>query len=233
MASILSLVQLTRRIRGRTLFENLSLELAPGNHLAVLGPSGCGKTTLLRAIAGLDIPDEGVVAIGGKTVSDTATWVEPHLRGIGFVFQTPSLWPHMTVAGNIRYGLHKSTRQEADQRVAHLLRRFSLEGLENRHPASLSGGEARRVSIARSLAPKPALLLLDEPMTHLDGARREDAIDFLLEEAHLSGTTLVLVTHDEAEAQRVAGTCLRWLDGGFYTYRCSRLYSPGDMPTHL
>ena len=214
MASILSLVRLTRRIRGRALFENLSLELAPGNHLAVLGPSGCGKTTLLRAIAGLDIPDEGAVVIDGKTVSDANTWVEPHLRGIGFVFQTPSLWPHMTVAGNIRYGLHKSTRQETDQRVAQLLRRFSLEGLENRHPASLSGGEARRVSIARSLAPKPSLLLLDEPMTHLDDARREDAIDFLLEEAQLSGTTLILVTHDEAEAQRVAGTCLRWSEDG-------------------
>ena len=220
MASILSLVHLTRRINGRTLFEDLCLELEPGNHLAVLGPSGCGKTTLLRVIAGLDMPDGGAVAIGGKIVSDVNTWVEPHLRGVGFVFQTPSLWPHLTVAGNIRYGLHTGTRREADQRVADLLGRFSLEGLQNRHPASLSGGEARRVSIARSLAPRPALLLLDEPMTHLDDARKDDAIDFLLEEAQLSGTTLILVTHDEAEARRVTTTCLRWSDGmSLHTYR--------------
>ena len=211
MNPILSLSHLTRRIGERILFEDLSLALSAGEHLAVTGVSGCGKTTLLRAIAGLDVPDAGIVRVGDQTVSSQdGTWVAPHLRGIGFVFQTPSLWPHLSVAGNIRYGLHGWQRQDADQRVAELLHRFSLTGCEKRRPDSLSGGEARRVSIARSMAPKPALLLLDEPMTHLDDTRREEALAFLLEEAGISGTTLVMVTHDDSEARRLAGTRLQW-----------------------
>ena len=211
MQPILSLAHVTRRFGSNLLFENLSLTLEPGTHLAVTGPSGCGKTTLLRVIAGLDVPEAGTIDIRGRTVcAADGTWVAPHLRNVGFVFQTPALWPHLTVAGNIRYGLHGLSREAADARVAALLRRFSLEGFGKRRPESLSGGEARRVSIARSLAPKPALLLLDEPLTHLDDTRREEALAFLLEEAAQSGTTLVMVTHDEGEALRLSGARLQW-----------------------
>lgn len=221
--SILSLEGLTRQIGERTLFAKLSFQLAAGEHLAILGPSGCGKTTLLRIIAGLERADAGTVTSRGRCLSDPEIRVVPHLRGIGFVFQTPSLWPHLSVAGNIRYGLHGWTGKEAEERVSHLLQRFSLAEMGKRRPDSLSGGEARRVSIARSLAPRPALLLLDEPMTHLDDSRREEALDFLLEEAASSGTTLVMVTHDEADARRMGRVCLRWPDSGMppmcQTYR--------------
>ena len=211
MKPILTLSHLSRSFGDNVLFEDLSLNVDPGRHLTITGPSGCGKTTLLRTIAGLEIPDSGGIAINGRTVfSSEGTWLEPHLRGVGFVFQTPALWPHLSVAGNIRYGLHGMPRQEADRRVHALLRRFSLEGYGNRRPDSLSGGEARRVSIARALAPKPALLLLDEPLTHLDEARREDVLAFLLEEADASGTALVMVTHDEQEALRLCGSRLEW-----------------------
>ena len=155
---VLSLRGLTRRIGDRTLFESLDLDVAPGRHCAILGPSGCGKTTLLRTIAGLDRPDAGTVFISGRVVSGAGLWVEPHRRGIGYVFQNPALWPHMSVSGNIRYGLSGWPRVKADARVAQLLARFSLEGFENRRPDALSGGEARRVAIARSLAPNPSLL---------------------------------------------------------------------------
>ncbi len=212
---ILSLRGVTRRYAERVLFGDLDLDVERGGHCAILGPSGCGKTTLLRAIAGLDRPDAGTVCISGQMVSGAGVWVEPHRRGIGYVFQEPALWPHMSVAGNIRYGLSGWPRDKADARVAQLLERFSLGGLEKRRPEALSGGEARRVAIARSLAPNPALLLLDEPTAHLDADRRDDALAFLLEEAKKSGTTLLLVTHDLQEARRIAKGALAWDNGAW------------------
>jgi iron(III) transport system ATP-binding protein len=205
---------MTRQIGAEPLFSNLSLHLDKGDHLAIMGPSGCGKTTLLRIIAGLDTADAGAVMSRGRCLSDPVIRVAPHLRDIGFVFQTPALWPHLSVSGNIRYGLHGWENKEVEKRVTHLLHRFSLTDMGERRPDSLSGGEARRVSIARSLAPRPALLLLDEPMTHLDDSRREEALDFLLEEAVSCGTTLIMVTHDGVEARRVGHACLRWTAPG-------------------
>lgn len=210
---ILSIRNLVRRRGDRGIFDGFDLDVASGAHLSICGPSGCGKSTLLRAIAGLDVPEAGTISINAQIVSDASHWVPPHLRNIGFVFQTPALWPHMTVAENIRFGLHDMGKQQAENRLQCLLERFSITPLRDRHPDEISGGEARRTSIARSMAPKPALLLLDEPMTHLDEGLRDDALDFLLEEAGESGTTLLFVTHDASEAQRISPRCLRFVEG--------------------
>lgn len=210
---ILSIRNLVRRRDDRSIFDGFDLDVASGAHLSICGPSGCGKSTLLRAIAGLDVPETGTISISGQVVSGAGQWVPPHLRNIGFVFQTPALWPHMTVAENIRFGLHGMEKQQAEDRMKCLLAQFSITSLQHRHPDEISGGEARRTSIARSMAPKPALLLLDEPMTHLDEDLKDDALDFLMEEARESGTTLLFVTHDASEALRISPRCLRFVEG--------------------
>ncbi len=212
-ASALLLRNLVRRHGNQVVLDGLNLEVPAGAHLCIRGPSGCGKTTLLRAIAGLDVPDDGVVSIQGRVVSGIGIWVPPHMRELGFVFQTPALWPHMTVAQNIRFGLQALKMREANERVEQLLVRFALQDLRDRHPDEISGGEARRVSIARSMAPRPALLLLDEPMTHLDDALKDRALDFLLEEAAETGTSLLLVTHDADEARRISSCSLMFREG--------------------
>ncbi len=209
---VLSISNLVRRRDGRTILDGIHLDIMQGEHLCVRGPSGCGKSTLLRAIAGLDVPEDGCVSICGRMVSGDGTWVQPHQRNLGFVFQTPALWSHMTLAENIRFGLHGMVHQEREQRLDHLLMRFSLTALRNRHPDEVSGGEARRASIARSMGPKPALLLLDEPMTHLDETLRNEALAFLLEEANSAGTTMLFVTHDAEEAKRIAPRSFVWKD---------------------
>ncbi len=210
---VLSIRNLVRIRSGRRILDNFRLEVASGGHLSICGPSGCGKSTLLRAIAGLDMPEAGQIAVNGFVVSSSGTWVPPHRRNIGFVFQTPALWPHMTIAENIRFGLHDMGKQQAEDRVQYLLARFSIAGLQHRRSGDVSGGEARRASIARSMAPRPALLLLDEPMAHLDEELKDDALDFLTEEAETSGTTLLFVTHDASEARRISPRCLRFTDG--------------------
>lgn len=212
-APALSLRNLVRRHGNHIILDGLNLEVPAGTHLCIRGPSGCGKTTLLRAIAGLDVPDNGVVSIRGRVVSGVGIWVPPHMRELGFVFQTPALWPHMTVAQNVRFGLHALKKREADERVEQLLSRFALCDLRDRHPDEISGGEARRVSIARSMAPRPALLLLDEPLTHLDEELKDRALDFLLEEAAETGTSLLLVTHDADEARRISSCSLMFREG--------------------
>ncbi len=210
---ILEVQGLVRVLGGKTVLDHLDLRVERGHHMAILGPSGCGKSTLLRAISGLDVPESGTIFINEQPVSGHRLMVPPHKRGVGLVFQNPALWPHMTVTGNIRFGLHGLTRAQAAERVHHLLKRFQLESLAKRHPDELSGGEARRTAIARAMAPRPALLLLDEPMTHLDNILKEDALQFLLEEAGAAGTTLLFVTHDESEAAKIADTALRFQDG--------------------
>jgi len=214
-APVLSLRNLVCRRGERIILDGINLDVPAGAHLCIRGPSGCGKSTLLRAIAGLDIPAGGTVSIRDRLVSGAGAWVKPHLRGLGFVFQTPALWPHMTIAENIRFGLHGMGKGASSERTDHLLKRFSLSDLRNRHPDEISGGEARRASIARSMAPHPALLLLDEPMTHLDESLKEDALDFLLEEAEEAHTTLLLVTHDAGEAARVSARSLLFQEGGW------------------
>jgi len=202
----LDVIDVTVRFGARTVLDRVSLHVASGDVVAVLGPSGSGKSTLLRVIAGLEPPAEGAVLLGGTDVTQWPT----HRRGVGMVFQDEQLFPHLDVAANIAFGLPRGRRdrREVARRVGELLDLVGLEGFEHRHVADLSGGEGKRVALARALAPQPRLLLLDEPLTGLD----VDLHDRLaLELASLlrgSEITAVLVTHDPAEAATVADRVL-------------------------
>jgi ABC-type Fe3+/spermidine/putrescine transport system ATPase subunit len=179
--------------------NSVSLDLVAGSTLVVRGASGSGKTTLLRLLAGLELPDEGEIWIEGSPGGS----LPPYRRGMGFVFQSPALWPHLTVAGNILFGMAGRPRREARQRLGELLERTGLTGLEKRYPDQLSGGQARRVALARALAPRPRCLLMDEPLTNLDGELKEKMLALIKEETAFAGSSLIYVTHDDAEAYQL------------------------------
>lgn len=177
----------------------------------LLGPSGCGKTTLLRLIAGLESPDSGRVLVDGKDVTDVA----PHRRGFGLMFQEYALFPHKDVFGNVAFGLRMEglDRQAIEERVNETLALVGLEGFEHRDVSQLSGGERQRVALARSLAPQPRLLLLDEPLGALDRTLRERLMDELPDILHRAGVTVITVTHDQEEAFAIAD-CVAVMRGG-------------------
>ncbi len=171
--------------------DAVSLDLAPSARLAVLGPSGCGKTTLLRLIAGLEVPDAGEILIRGKVVSRPGWALQPGRRGLGFVFQEPALWPHMTVAGNVLFGLHGLTKDVSRRRLGQLMELIGLQGdSRSRYPHQLSGGEARRVALARTLAPRPHCLLLDEPRPTWIPESKARMLDLINRAAQLSGAAI-------------------------------------------
>ena len=190
---------------SRTVLSDVSVELEPASHLVVRGSSGSGKTTLLRIIAGLELPDAGRVELDGKLASDPTGSIAPHERSIGFAFQTPALWPHMTVGRNVAFPLQTRTPGAG---LAEVIEGLELGGLVDKLPHQLSGGEARRVSIARAIVAKPARMLLDEPLTHLDADRQRGVLDFVLDHAERSGSSLIVVTHSEAETERIGGQVL-------------------------
>ena len=188
----------TKRFDGVAVLREVSLRVEPGTVVALLGPSGCGKTTLLRTIAGLEAPDAGTVAVGDRTLTAPGTFVPPERRHIGMVFQDWALFPHLSVAANVAYGLPRAERRSG--RVEEALALVGLAGLADRSPGTLSGGQQQRVALARALAPRPAVLLLDEPFSNLDTALRIEVrteVHRLL--ADLEVTT-VFVTHDQEEA---------------------------------
>jgi thiamine transport system ATP-binding protein len=198
----LSVRSLVVTLEGRRILDDVSLHVDTGRTLAVCGPSGSGKTTLLRAIAGLVPVESGSVEVDGIDVTNTPT----HRRSIGFVFQDNQLFPHMNVARNVAYGLRvlgwDATRVR--ERVDELLERVQLGDRRDQDVATLSGGEAKRVALARALAPSPRVLLLDEPFTGLDRALHEHlatTVDRVLRE---SGTTAILVSHDPADVEAIA-----------------------------
>lgn len=179
--------------------RGVSLTLHPGEIGCLLGPSGCGKTTLLRTVAGFEKCDSGDVFINGQRVSGDA-YRPPEKRRIGMVFQDYALFPHMTVSENVRFGLTDRRSLQASERVTSLLRVAELEAEADRYPHELSGGQQQRVALIRALAPKPALLLLDEPFSNLDGVLKESIsieVRALLKEL---GTTVLMVTHNQQEA---------------------------------
>lgn len=194
--------------------DNISFEVKEGDSLVIVGPSGSGKTTLLRLLAGLDLPDAGEIFINGTLMSQSGRAVPPHQRGIGFMFQTGALWPHMTVAQNILFGLHKLSGSAAAERLTELLEQTDLQGLEKRYPAELSGGQIRRVSLARTLAPKPKILLLDEPLTNVDPDLKLSLLHLVKESIAKEKSTLLFVTHDHAEGSEIAeGNLMEMING--------------------
>lgn len=195
---------LTKRYGDSTAVDGLDLTVADGEFVTLLGPSGCGKTTTLRCIAGLEIPDGGEIAIGGKLASAPrqGVFTRPEKRDIGMVFQSYALWPHMTVAGNVGYPLKlaRTPRAAIDKRVGEMLELVGLSHLASRRATSLSGGQQQRVAVARALVSRPRLLLFDEPLSNLD-ARLRASMRAELRAIHArTGTTSVCVTHDQVEA---------------------------------
>ncbi|MBS8226505.1 ABC transporter ATP-binding protein [Vannielia litorea] len=202
---------LTRRLGGREVVRDLSLQLAPGQVTCLLGPSGCGKSTTLRMIAGVDRPDAGRVLADGVVLSDDSGFMPPEERNIGLMFQDFALFPHLTVAKNVAFGLKGSG---AAARVAEMLERVGLSGHAAAYPHELSGGEQQRVALARALAPRPRVMLMDEPFSGLDMRLRDDIRDQTLSVLKEEGTAVLLVTHEPDEAMRMADEILLMRDGG-------------------
>ena len=185
--------------------DGFNLQLESGDIFALLGESGSGKSSALRFIAGLENAQLGSVALDGNDLSDSGSHsVKPELREVGMVFQDYALFPHMTVFQNISFGINNLSKKEKIEKVKSLLDLISLEGIEKKYPHQLSGGEQQRVSLARSLATSPKLLLLDEPFSSLDKSHRDQLVKEVREILKKAGVTSILVTHDEAEANAFA-----------------------------
>jgi iron(III) transport system ATP-binding protein len=191
---------LVRRYGPVVAVDHADLAVPRGEVVALLGPSGCGKTTTLRLIAGLD-RGEGTISIDGVVVSGAAKEVPPEKRGVGLVFQDSVLFPHLDIAANVGYGLKGRDRDAAAQRMLELL---GIAHLSRRMPHQISGGEQQRAALARTLATKPSLVLLDEPFAHLDASLREHVRDEMLAALRRTGTSALLVTHDQSEALAIA-----------------------------
>jgi len=190
--------------------DGASLCVERGEVVAILGPSGCGKTTLLRLIAGFERPDAGIVEVDGRTVAGPGAWTSPERRKIGMVFQDYALFPHLTVAANVGFGLPRRVRPS---RVPELLDIVGLDGLGGRYPHELSGGQQQRVALARALAPSPEVVLLDEPWSNVDPFLRESLRSEVTEIIRPLGITVVLVTHDREEAFSLADRIALMRDG--------------------
>ena len=183
---------------GGPVVHDATLDIAAGQILALLGPSGCGKTTLLRAIAGLQAPSNGTIAIGTQVVSDATTFIPPERRRVGMVFQDGGLFPHLTVEQNVRFGLRHHA--DPEQRVSEMLELVSMEDFGQRLPGTLSGGQRQRIAVARALAPEPSVLLLDEPFSALDAGLRVQIRREVKRLIAAFGITTIVVTHDQEEA---------------------------------
>jgi iron(III) transport system ATP-binding protein len=169
--------------------------------VGILGPSGSGKSTLLRLIAGLETPTEGSITVCGRTVVDRRTFVQPEQRGVGLVFQDYGLFPHLTVGQNVAFGLHRLSMQQRQARVKEMFELVHLVGYGSRYPHELSGGQQQRVALARTLAPQPSVLLMDEPFSNLDAALKRSIRVELLEILRRTKITTLLVTHDQQDIE--------------------------------
>ena len=206
---ILEIESLTKQFANNSspALNNVNLTLQQGDLLGLLGPSGCGKTTLLRIIAGFEKASQGRIKLAGKLVNGNGYWLPPEKRNTGMVFQDYALFPHLSVAENIAFGLNRQKnldRKQIKQRVGEVLTLVGLAGLEKRYPHELSGGQQQRIALARALAPQPALILLDEPLSNLDVQirhRLREEIRCILKAA---GTSAIFVTHDQEEALAIS-----------------------------
>lgn len=180
--------------------NGVSLTVEPGSVLSIVGPSGCGKTTLLRLLAGFETPDQGEVELAGQVVSGGEAWVPPETRQVGMVFQDYALFPHMTVAQNVEFGIKGWTKSDRLARVRELLEIVHLEAFAQRRPHELSGGEQQRVALVRSLAPRPVALFMDEPFSNLDTNLRDMLRQEVKDIVNRFGMTTIHVTHDQEQA---------------------------------
>ncbi|SFI57942.1 ABC transporter ATP-binding protein [Celeribacter neptunius] len=208
----LEIRNIRRRFQGREVVSDVSLKVMPGQVTCLLGPSGCGKSTTLRIIAGVDMQDEGEIYVDGQLVCDTVFRVPPEQRSIGLMFQDFALFPHLTVFDNVGFGLkgHKSDKRA---RIEELLDKVGLLSAIDKFPHELSGGEQQRIALARALAPKPSIMLMDEPFSGLDERLKDDIRDSTLDVLKAENTAVLLVTHEPHEAMRMADEIALMRDG--------------------
>ncbi len=199
----LEIKNLTRRYDGRVVVEDVSLAVQPGQVTCLLGPSGCGKSTTLRMIAGVEMQDSGEIWVDGKLICDTVFRIPPERRHIGLMFQDFALFPHLRVGENVAFGL-EGDKVEKGKRVETLLARVGMQSYVDAYPHELSGGEQQRVALARALAPRPRIMLMDEPFSGLDNRLRDGIRDETLEILREQDTAVLLVTHEPEEAMRMA-----------------------------
>ncbi len=184
--------------------SDVSIDLNQVEIGSIVGPSGCGKSTLLRCIAGFEQPQKGTITMNGQVIANPQWSVAPEQRGIGMVFQDVTLFPHLSIAKNIAFGLRKWNKQNIKERVSELLNMIGLDNYGDRHPSSLSGGEQQRVALARAMAPKPKLLLMDEAFSSLDHERRQSLVPEVRNILKTEKMSAILVTHDHNEAFAIA-----------------------------
>ncbi|SCX20663.1 Fe(3+) ions import ATP-binding protein FbpC [Agrobacterium sp. DSM 25558] len=196
----LQLNSIGKRFSNVDVLEDIDLAVMPGEIICLVGRSGCGKSTLLRIIAGVETPDVGAVMMNGREIAGPTTFMEPEKRRIGFVFQDYALFPHLTVEQNVLFGLKGLTKPQARARAADMIEHVRLTELAKRYPHTLSGGEQQRVALARALAPKPDILLMDEPFSNLDRGLRDSVREETLGLLRDLKTTAIMVTHDPEEA---------------------------------
>ncbi len=208
----LEIRNLVRRFAGKRVVDDVSLSIQPGHVTCLLGPSGCGKSTTLRMIAGVDIQDEGTIHVDGDLVCDTVFRVPPERRAIGLMFQDFALFPHLSVGDNVAFGLRGPGSQKR-QRAQELLERVGLSHFIDEYPHQLSGGEQQRVALARALAPRPKIMLMDEPFSGLDNRLRDGIRDETLSLLKEEGASVLLVTHEPEEAMRMADEIALMRDG--------------------
>lgn len=204
IASDIAVRDVCMRFGDIEVLSDITLNIKPGEVLSLLGPSGSGKTTLLRILAGLEVPCGGSVSIDERIMSDEVVFIAPEKRGIGLVFQDYALFPHLTILGNVKFGLNALPGKEADEQARRVLSRVGLLRYENSYPHQLSGGEQQRVALARALAPRPGILLMDEPFSGLDARMRDTIREQTIELLRDTRSTVVIVTHDPEEALRVS-----------------------------
>ncbi|MBY5934766.1 ABC transporter ATP-binding protein [Tateyamaria omphalii] len=225
---MLEIRNLTKRFGGVEAVKDVSISVPDGAFLVLLGPSGCGKTTLLRMLAGLELPSAGQIIFDGQTVSDgDRDWaVDPAKRNSGLVFQSYALWPHMSVRGNVDWPLKVMSMPKAEraERVREVLELLDIANLADRYPNEISGGQQQRVAIARTIAPRPSVLLFDEPLSNLDAKLRVEMRTELMRLHRATGATTVYVTHDQIEAMTMA-THVAVMDRG----RVQQFGAPADL----
>ena len=208
----LEIRNIVKSFGGRRVVDDVSLNVMPGQVTCLLGPSGCGKSTTLRIIAGVEMQDTGTIHVDGKLVCDTITRIPPEGRSIGLMFQDFALFPHLSVAENVGFGLAGGARKNGT-RIGELLEKVGMSRYVNAYPHELSGGEQQRVALARALAPRPKIMLMDEPFSGLDDRLRDDIRDETLTVLKEEGAGVLLVTHEPEEAMRMADEIALMCDG--------------------
>jgi iron(III) transport system ATP-binding protein len=214
--SYIEVNRVSKSFGERVAINQLSLQIERSERVVLFGPSGCGKTTVLRLLAGLDVPEKGDIRIDGRVVANAGkNLVPPEKRDLGMVFQDLALWPHMTVQQNLMFGLNarRVQKREAHVRVREMLQRVGLEHRIDAKPHQLSGGEQQRVALARALVSRPSILLMDEPLSSLDDERKRAIASDLLGLQSQLGFTLIYVTHDRGETDLLASRVCQMRDG--------------------